>query len=223
MNFLKNKYFKFGVAAVIYLLWVIWVGSYWLLIGLGIVYDVYVSKKVNWTFWKKRKGPNSTFIEWLDALIFAVIAVTLIHIFLFQNYKIPTQSMESSLLVGDRLFVSKVAYGPKMPNTPISFPFMPNTFPIIKTKSYSELINWPYKRLKGSVRRPDCPASEPGCSFRTAFYSSGTAHVIGVASPSALNCSSKTTNSGHVLFSTSIRSPATSSARTTNPEPPPSH
>ena len=87
---LRNKYFKFGVAGVPYLLWVIWVGNYWLLLGLPIVFDIYVSKKVNWAFWKKRNGKNSTLIEWLDALIFAVIAVTLINIFLFQNYRIPT-------------------------------------------------------------------------------------------------------------------------------------
>jgi signal peptidase I len=84
MNFLKNRYFKFGIAATAYILWVIWVGNYWLLFGLAIVFDIYVSKKVNWAFWKKRHGPNSTFIEWLDALIFAVIAVTFINIFFFQ-------------------------------------------------------------------------------------------------------------------------------------------
>jgi signal peptidase I len=65
---------------------------------LGIIYDIYVTEKVNWSFWKKRDGDNHIVIEWLDALIFAVIAVTLINIFLFQNYRIPTGSMEKSLL-----------------------------------------------------------------------------------------------------------------------------
>lgn len=151
-NILSNKYFKFAIASIIYLLVVIWIGNYWLLIGLAVVFDIYVSEKVNWAFWKKRHGENSTFIEWLDALIFAVIAVTLINIFLFQNYRIPTGSMEKSLLIGDHLFVSKITYGPRMPNTPIAFPFTQNVMPITKGKSWSDLIHWPYKRLAGIGR-----------------------------------------------------------------------
>jgi signal peptidase I len=148
---------KFAIAAFIYLLVVIWIGSYWLVLGLGIIYDLYISEKINWTFWKKRTGKNNAFIEWLDALIFAVIAVSLINIFLFQNYRIPTPSMEKSLLVGDHLFVSKLAYGPRMPNTPIAFPFTQNTMPLTKGKSWSDLIVWKYKRLMGAgkVRNND--------------------------------------------------------------------
>lgn len=152
MNFLeliRHKYFKFAVAGTLYLLWVIWVGTYWLLPGLLIVFDIYVTKRVNWAFWKKREGMNNTFIEWLDALIFAVIAVTFINIFFFQNFKIPTGSMEKSLLIGDHLFVSKLTYGPKTPNTPLSFPFTQNTMPIIKGKSFLTWIQWPYHRMKG--------------------------------------------------------------------------
>jgi len=146
---LKRKYIRFGIAALIYILIVIWIGKWILLLGLGIIFDLYITEKVNWTFWKKRDGRNSTFIEWLDALIFAVIAVSLINIFLFQNYRIPTGSMEKSLLIGDHLFVSKLAYGPRMPNTPIAFPFTQNTMPLTKGKSWSDLIQWRYKRLAG--------------------------------------------------------------------------
>lgn len=149
MNILKNNYFKFGIAAIFYILWVIWVGNFWLLIGLGIIFDIYVTKKVNWAFWKKRNEENSAFIEWLDALIFAIIAVTLINIFFFQNFRIPTGSMEKSLLIGDHLFVSKLSYGPRLPNTPLSFPFTQHTLPLVKSKSYLEWIKWPYKRLAG--------------------------------------------------------------------------
>jgi len=145
----SKKHLRFAIAAIIYILIVIWIGNYLLLLGLGIIFDLYVSEKVNWTFWKKRNGKNSAFIEWLDALIFAVIAVTLINIFLFQNYRIPTPSMEKSLLVGDHLFVSKLAYGPRMPNTPIAFPFTQHTMPVTKGKSWSNLVIWPYKRLSG--------------------------------------------------------------------------
>ena len=81
---------RFAIAFVLYTLWVIWLGSYWLLIGLPIIVDIYITKKVNWTPWKKKNGKNHWLVEWLDALIFAVAAVSLINIFLFQNYKIPT-------------------------------------------------------------------------------------------------------------------------------------
>ncbi len=149
VNIFQKKYIRFAIAAILYILVVIWIGNYWLLLGLAIIFDLYITEKVNWTFWKKRHGSNSTFIEWLDALIFAVIAVSLINIFLFQNYRIPTPSMEKSLLVGDHLFVSKVAYGPRMPNTPIAFPFTQHTMPITKGKSWSNLVQWDYRRIAG--------------------------------------------------------------------------
>jgi signal peptidase I len=148
-EFFAKKYTKVGIVAFLYILVVIWIGNFWLLLGLGVIYDMYITEKVNWTFWKKRYGKNSAFIEWLDALIFAVIAVSLINIFLFQNYRIPTPSMEKSLLVGDHLFVSKLAYGPRMPNTPIAFPFTQHTLPLTNGRSWSNLIVWPYKRLVG--------------------------------------------------------------------------
>ena len=151
-NILSSKYFRFVIAAIIYLFLIIWIGNFWLLIGLPVLFDIYVSRKVNWTFWKKKDKKNSPFIEWIDALIFAVIAVSLINIFLFQNYKIPTSSMEKSLLIGDHLFVSKIAYGPRMPNTPIAFPFTQHTMPITKGKSWSNIIHWPYKRIAGTGR-----------------------------------------------------------------------
>jgi signal peptidase I len=145
----ESNHIRFAITAIIYTLVVIWIGNYWLLLGVGIIYDLYISEKVNWTFWKKRDGKNNAFIEWLDALIFAVIAVSLINIFLFQNYRIPTPSMEKSLLVGDHLFVSKLSYGPRMPNTPVAFPFTQHTMPFTKSKSWSNLVLWPYKRLSG--------------------------------------------------------------------------
>ena len=154
-NLLKNKYFKFGVAVFIYILFVIWLKNFWFLLGIPVIYDINVSRKVNWSFWKSRKKKNNVIVEWLDALIFAVVAVSLINIFLFQNYKIPTPSMEGSLLVGDHLYVSKTAYGPRTPNTPLAIPFLPNT--VLGGKSYLEWIERPYKRLLGfsTVKRND--------------------------------------------------------------------
>ncbi len=152
MSFIKKHAarIRFGLAALAFLLWIIWLGNFWFLLGLPVIFDIYISKKINWTFWKKREGPNSAFIEWLDALIYAVIAVTFINIFFFQNYKIPTGSMEKELLIGDHLFVSKLSYGPRTPKTPLSFPFAHHTLPLTNfTKSYVEWVRWPYKRLAG--------------------------------------------------------------------------
>ncbi len=147
----NNKWFKFILWGTIYLAFVIWTWNIWLLLGLPIIYDYYISKKVNWTPWKTREGKNKGKIaEWFDAIIFAVVAATIIRMFLIEAFTIPTSSMEKSLLVGDYLFVSKISYGPRIPNTPLSFPFAHHTLPLTtKTKSYLEWLKWPYHRLAG--------------------------------------------------------------------------
>ncbi|NTW26342.1 MAG: signal peptidase I [Lentimicrobium sp.] len=96
---------------------------------------------------KIRKTPLR---EWVDAIIFAVIAASIIRIFMVEAYTIPTSSMEKSLLVGDFLFVSKLSYGPKVPNTPLAFPFVHHTLPLTATaKSYVEWLKVPYYRFPG--------------------------------------------------------------------------
>jgi len=94
---------------------------------------------------------KKTFVrEWTDAIIFAVVAATIIRTFLLEAYTIPTSSMEKSLLVGDYLFVSKITYGPKVPNTPLSFPFVHHTLPLTENvKSYVEWIKLPFYRFAG--------------------------------------------------------------------------
>jgi signal peptidase I len=87
--------------------------------------------------------------EWTEAIIFAVVAATLIRTFFIEAYVIPSGSMESTLLVGDYLFVSKINYGPRIPMTPVAFPFAQHTMPLIGTKSYSDIIKLPYYRLPG--------------------------------------------------------------------------
>ncbi|MDZ7740234.1 MAG: signal peptidase I [Bacteroidota bacterium] len=111
------------------------------------------SKKEKWVAPSDRPKRTKGFVrEWVDAIIFAVIAATIIRIFLIEAYTIPTSSMEKSLLVGDYLFVSKIAYGPKVPNTPIAFPFVHHTMPLTKnTKSYLEWIKLPYYRFPGLI------------------------------------------------------------------------
>lgn len=114
-------------------------------------------------FWKKNKDTEKVkkkkpaWREWFDAAIFALVAATIIRTFLFEAYTIPTGSMEGSLLVNDYMFVSKLTYGPRMPMTPLSFPLVHNTMPVIGGKSYTEAVQWKYRRLPGfrDVERND--------------------------------------------------------------------
>ncbi len=172
-KFLKNKYFKFFFWGGLYLFWVIWIGNYWFLIGVPIIFDMYITKKVWWTFWKKRgvtKQPKV--LEWVDAIIVAGFAATIIRIFIIEAYKIPTSSMEKTLLVGDYLFVSKVAYGPRVPETPIAMPFVHHTLPFTEhTPSFVTWLKNPYHRLAGlgSIKHHDIvvfnfPVGDTVCS-----------------------------------------------------------
>ena len=158
-EFTSNKWTKFTFWALLYLAWVIWLGNFWWLLGLVVVFDATVTQKVHWNFWKKRykEGEkHSSWNDWLDAVIFAVIVVTFVNIFFFQAFRIPSSSMERTLYTGDRLFVSKLAYGPRVPQTPLTIPFTHNV--IFGKESYSTLIQKPYRRLKGfrEVQRGDC-------------------------------------------------------------------
>lgn len=99
---------------------------------------------------------KSTSREWIDAAAFAVVAATIIRTFVFEAYTIPTPSMEKSLLVNDFLFVSKSAYGPRIPNTPLAMPFVHHTMPITGSKAYLEWIKIPYTRWFASpIQRND--------------------------------------------------------------------
>lgn len=155
--FFRNKWVGFTLAAILYTLWfVVWTGNLWMLLGLPLIYDLYISGYFYRFVWRhnaamcKRSRTYKAFYEWINAIVFATVVATLVHIFLFQMYVIPSSSMEKSLLIGDYLYVSKVAYGPQMPNTPVSFPFVHHTMPFSQTrKSFSELIKWPYHRLRG--------------------------------------------------------------------------
>lgn len=99
---------------------------------------------------KRKPIKKSAVREWADAIIFAVIAATIIRTFFIEAYTIPTSSMEKTLLIGDYLFVSKVNYGPRVPMTPLSFPFAHHTLPLTQfIKSYVEWISLPYYRFPG--------------------------------------------------------------------------
>jgi signal peptidase I len=113
-------------------------------------------------FWKKKKEntvkkKKPVWREWIDAALFAVIAATIIRTFLIEAYTIPTGSMEGTMLINDYLFVSKVAYGPRLPMTPLAVPLVHNTMPLFGGKSYTEAVQWKYRRLPGfgPVKRYD--------------------------------------------------------------------
>ena len=140
---------KFIAVTLCYLLFLFWVGSWWGLIVVPFIYDVYISKKIKWQWWKDAEGPTRFIMGWVDALVFALVAVYFINLFFFQNFVIPSSSLEKSLLTGDYLFVSKVSYGPRIPETPLSMPLTQHTLPIINTQSYIEWPHWDYRRVKG--------------------------------------------------------------------------
>ena len=140
---------KFIAVTLCYLLFLFWVSSWWGLIVVPFIYDVYISKKIKWQWWKDAEGPTRFIMGWVDALVFALVAVYFINLFFFQNFVIPSSSLEKSLLTGDYLFVSKVSYGPRIPETPLSMPLTQHTLPIINTKSYIEWPHWDYRRVKG--------------------------------------------------------------------------
>lgn len=145
----RVQWTKFVIAIIAYLLFLYWVGSWWGLLVVPFIFDVYITKKIRWQWWKDSEGPTRFIMSWVDALVFALVAVYFINLFFFQNFVIPSSSLEKSLLTGDYLFVSKVSYGPRIPETPLSMPLTQHTLPIINTKSYIEWPHWDYRRVKG--------------------------------------------------------------------------
>lgn len=93
--------------------------------------------------------PRTTAGEWISSILFAVVAATIVHAYFMQPFTIPTSSLEKTLLVGDYLFVSKFHYGARTPMTPISFPMVHDTIPVLGIKSYLSKPQIPYFRFPG--------------------------------------------------------------------------
>ena len=152
---MKKQWAKLAVVLFLYVLCIVWVQpcsiTGWLLTLAGalLLFDVYITKKIRWQWWKTAEGPVRFIMSWVDALVFSLVAVYFINLFLFQNYVIPSSSLEKSLLTGDYLFVSKVSYGPRIPQTPLTMPLTQHTLPLIQAKSYIEWPHWDYRRMKG--------------------------------------------------------------------------
>lgn len=157
------------IAFVVWVAWGDWKSLGWLVL-LPIVMDMFTTRYIKWDWWKKykpdeelkgdkakgerrEKNPHAnpllyTICSWVDAIVFALVAVYFINVYIFQNYQIPTSSLEKTLRVGDFLCVNKMCYGARVPNTPLSMPLVQHTFPW-GGKSYIEHPQWEYKRLKG--------------------------------------------------------------------------
>ncbi len=161
MKLLKNiklsRKVKFSIVTIIYILWfVVWTENLWWLLGVPVIYDYYFSRYIDKLFLNryrafKSKNKSAKFIlEWVEALLYAVVVIMPLKLYFFGLYVIPSGSMEVTLLTGDYIFVDRLAYGPKMPNTPLSFPFVQHTMPFTDdTPSFVEWWESDYKRLAG--------------------------------------------------------------------------
>jgi len=153
-----SRWIRFAIVSVIFFLWVAWLGNWLVALFWFLLFDIYITGYIPFTWWKKSKNAVVRGImSWVDAIVYALVLVYFVFTFIGQNYQIPSSSLEKSLLVGDYLWVNKMAYGPRVPNTPVHFPLVQNTFPIINTKSYLETPQWKYHRLAGlgNVERND--------------------------------------------------------------------
>ena len=153
----RTQWIKCTIAILLYLAFLIWVRSWWGLIVVPFIFDIYITKKIPWSFWKKSKNPTvRNVMSWVDAIVFALVAVYFVNIYIFQNYQIPSSSLEKSLLVGDFLYVSKMSYGPRVPNTPLSMPLYYNAGRqqiLSNPRVYGEVVYRPVDRRENYVKR----------------------------------------------------------------------
>lgn len=139
------------IASICCLLFVIWTRYWAVLILIPVFIDIYITKFIPWGGWRNAKNKQlKSVLDWVDAIVFALVGVYFINTFFFQNYQIPSSSLEKSLLVGDFLCVSKLSYGARSPMTPFSMPLMQHTFPFFGFKSYLEKPQLEYKRFAGT-------------------------------------------------------------------------
>ncbi|MBO5618898.1 MAG: signal peptidase I [Paludibacteraceae bacterium] len=155
----RGGWIRAGIWGTLYIAFVIWVAwGDWKSLGwlalLPLIIDMFTTRYINYSWWRKYKDTKPalyTLFSWIDAIVFALVAVYFINLYIFQNYQIPSSSLEKSLRVGDFLYVSKMAYGARVPQTPLSMPLVQHTMPkwLGGGKSYLDWPHWEYKRLKG--------------------------------------------------------------------------
>lgn len=143
-----TRWIRFGIVSLIFLAWVAWMGTWWLAIFELLLFDIYITGFIPFSWWKKSKSRTvRAVMSWVDAIVYALILVYFVFAFVGQNYQIPSSSLEKTLLTGDYLWVNKMVYGPRVPMTPVHFPLVHNTF--LGHKSYLDNPSVSYKRLKG--------------------------------------------------------------------------
>lgn len=145
-----KRWARFGLVSVVFLLWVAWLGNWWVLLWWLLLFDIYITGYIPFTWWKKSKSASvRSLMSWVDAIVYALVLVYFVFAFVGQNYQIPSSSLEKTLMTGDFLWVNKMAYGPRVPMTPVHFPLVQNTLPLVNSKSYLDNPQWKYHRLKG--------------------------------------------------------------------------
>lgn len=152
------RWIRFAVVSILFFAWVLWMGNPWLLLLWILLADIYLTCYIPWNWWKRSNNKLvRTVMNWVDAIVYALILVYFIFAFIGQNYTIPSSSLEKSLLVGDYLWVNKMVYGPRVPQTPLHFPLAQHTMPLFGGASYLERPQLQYHRLRGlrSIERGD--------------------------------------------------------------------
>ena len=178
----RGGWIRAGIWSALYIAFVIWVAwgdwkSLGWLVLLPLIMDMFTTKYINYSWWRKYKDTKPalyTVCSWIDAIVFALVAVYFINLYIFQNYQIPSSSLEKTLRVGDFLYVSKMAYGARVPQTPLSMPLVQHTMPewLGGGKSYLDHPHWEYKRLagwtspqKGDIVVFNFPAGDTVCTL----------------------------------------------------------
>ena len=152
-----NRKVRFTVVSILYVLWfVLWTQNLWWLLGLVVIYDYYFTRYIDKIYlnkyraFKAKHRSAKMVLGWVEDLLYALVVVIPLKLYFFGMYVIPSSSMEHTLLIGDYIFVNRLHYGPKMPNTPLSFPFVQHTLPLTEdTPSWLDWIRYDYKRLWG--------------------------------------------------------------------------
>ncbi len=143
-----TRWIRFGIVSLIFLLWVIWMRTWWLAVFELLLFDIYITGYIPFTWWKKSKSKTTrSIMSWVDAIVYALVLVYFVFAFIGQNYQIPSSSLEKTLITGDYLWVNKFVYGPRVPMTPIHFPLVHNS--LFGHKSYLDNPSVGYRRLKG--------------------------------------------------------------------------
>ncbi len=153
MNSTFNKvsaWVRFSVYTIFLVVFLFWIQCWWGLFLIPFIFDVCFTHIIPWGWWRNIK--NNTLrgiMSWVDAIVFAAVAVYFVHNYFGQNYVIPSSSLEKSLLTGDYLLVSKMNYGPRDPITPLHMPMTAHTLPLLNCKSYVEFPRLNYHRSPG--------------------------------------------------------------------------